>query len=86
MSDMLTEETLGQELSGYGGGGKGDWAVFRVWEACFNLTHAQHLVLLHGSIVNYSNKLNNSIADKHAWKSRREKIYCFILTISDIFL
>ena len=27
------------------------WTVFRVWEACFNLTHAQHLVLLHGIVL-----------------------------------
>ena len=27
------------------------WTFFRVLEACFNLTHAQHLVLLCGIIV-----------------------------------
>ena len=26
------------------------WTVFRVWEAYVNLTHVQHLVLLHGII------------------------------------
>ena len=35
----------------YVGNEERDWTVFRIWKACFNLTHAQHLVLLQGIIV-----------------------------------
>ena len=38
-------------LINYTDTGERNWTVFRVWEACFNLTHVQHLVLLYGIIV-----------------------------------
>ena len=56
----------------YGGGGanegrrstflckvKWGWTVFQMWETCFNLTHAQHPILLHGIIVVTNLKLTS---------------------------
>ena len=57
---------------------KRGWTVFRVWEACFNFTHAQHLVLLYWVIVVY-NTLKIHIAGRNRFKSCWGQLAIFLI-------
>ena len=61
------------------------WVVFRVWEAWSNLRHAQHLVLLRGTMYSETwHHLETHIAERNRWKNRAGDNLLFFYTISDI--